>query len=470
MLGRRMATLVRVSDGAALLAVPGGQILNATTLEVGDGGLVGAMACSDTAQVQNDVLGCSTECVGVSVIAERVRVVTGGRIQGCLVSMSAASLQLEARAALLGVRTVPESILRATVGDLSIGGLIRFSTVEVNASETVRVWSTGVISSSGLGHVEDTGPGAGASSEVGGGGGGHVGRGSDACSKSVTGAVLGAGGSAYGQWKGQSDDVGWELGSGGGHGRSTWSLRALDHYKSIPAYPKGGFQACQFDRTCADDDNTEVWNMPYSRERKLLYHPVYEVVRMLRGMSAGGQELHREGQGSALVRSNDSLCFPRGHAVDAWEGEMVLGSSAVPPHPGACAPGWLVSPSMPDFCCRPPSTISAQGATLQKWSLDDLETECDCSPYVTGSNPGGRGGGRIKLSVRKEIVIAGMINADGEGTRAYGESGDPGGGGAGGSVVLAAPLVKGGGVVSARRGEAEGEEELQCAMDYWPTL
>ena len=58
------------------------------------------------------------------------------------------------------------------------------------------------------------------------------------------------------------------------------------------------------------------------------------------GVSASSPLLLREGHGSAIIRSNDSLCFPRGHAVDHWEGELHLASSAVPPHPGACAPGW----------------------------------------------------------------------------------------------------------------------------------
>jgi len=87
-LGRRAAGLMRVSDGAALLVVTGGQTLNVTSLEVGDGGLVGAMTCSDAGELRNQVLGCSAECVGVSVVADRVRVVAGGRIQGCSVTLS----------------------------------------------------------------------------------------------------------------------------------------------------------------------------------------------------------------------------------------------------------------------------------------------------------------------------------------------------------------------------------------------
>ena len=160
---------------------------------------------------------------------------------------------------------------------------MRFSTIDVNASSIVTVWHSGIISSSGLGHASDTGPGAGKYSESGGGGGGHVGAGSDACEKSITGAVLAAGGSSYGQWKGGEVDEGWLLGSGGGHGRSTWSARALDLYQRVPAYPKGGFQACTFDRACADNDNSENWGILHekSHSHELSHHPVYEVVRML---------------------------------------------------------------------------------------------------------------------------------------------------------------------------------------------
>ena len=91
-LGRRAASLMRVSDGAAILAVRGGQILNATTLEVGDGGLVGAMTCSDSGEVQNGVLGCSSECVSVSVLAATATVFAGGRIQGCSVDLAVDNL------------------------------------------------------------------------------------------------------------------------------------------------------------------------------------------------------------------------------------------------------------------------------------------------------------------------------------------------------------------------------------------
>jgi hypothetical protein len=118
--------------------------------------------------------------------------------------------------------------------------------------------------------------------------------------------------------------------------------------------------------------------------------------------------------------------------------------------------------SMPDFCCQPSRPSSGRSGDsnqkkpwdglLPRWSVSDLEEECDCSPYVVGSNPGGRGGGRIRLSAGRELVLAGNVNADGESTRAYGQSGDPGGAGAGGSIALAAPLVKGSGVVSAEGG------------------
>ena len=86
-LGRRIATLVRVSDGASLLAVEGGQTLNASVLEVGDAGLVGTMECADSGEMQDGVLGCASECVGISVLAERVKVFAGGRIQGCSISL-----------------------------------------------------------------------------------------------------------------------------------------------------------------------------------------------------------------------------------------------------------------------------------------------------------------------------------------------------------------------------------------------
>ena len=124
--------------------------------------------------------------------------------------------------------------------------------------------------------------------------------------------------------------------------------------------------------------------------------------------------------------------------------------------------GWCSAASMPDFCCQPyrlgavhsdaTTRQTLQDGVLAPWRIDRVHEECDCSPYVTGSNPGGRGGGRVRLAAGREIVIAGTVNADGEGTRAYGVSGDPGGGGAGGSVALAAPLVKGSGVVSAEGG------------------
>jgi hypothetical protein len=60
----------------------------------------------------------------------------------------------------------------------------------------------------------------------------------------------------------------------------------------------------------------------------------------LQGVSPAGPQLLREGRGSALIRSNDSLCFPRGHAVDHWEGHLHLASASVPAHGRACAPGW----------------------------------------------------------------------------------------------------------------------------------
>ena len=548
----------------------------------------------------------------------------------CVALLTDGMEQVQDAGALLGVRTVSESILRATVNNASIHGLVRFSTVDVNASASVTVWDSGMISSSGLGHPGDTGPGAGTASVLGGGGGAHVGRGSDACTKSVTGAVLGAGGTSYGQWKGAGVDEGWLLGSGGGHGRSTWSARALDNYQHIPAYPRGGYQACEFDRACADDDRESSWNRPERRPNShhLMHHPVYEVVRMLevrqeaarpapahlpclllvpraaslvsqysdsrcstlmrhsehsdhsrrstltrpqaitlmraqaveltmphgvQGVSPERPQLLREGRGSARIRSNDSLCFPRGHAVDHWEGDLHLASASVPPHPRACAPGWkgsgercdgaavhvlsavcrphvsrmrpaasacldlplslslfcpccylllrlpvltchscspclarvvtveaqrvkrlqcgscvqltmarTAAASMPDFCCQPSRPSSThpggnkhkthQDGLLASWRVNDLEEECDCSPYVIGSNPGGRGGGRVRLSAGQQLVLAGHVNVDGEGTLAYGQSGDPGGAGAGGSIALAAPFVKGSGVVSAEGG------------------
>ena len=118
--------------------------------------------------------------------------------------------------------------------------------------------------------------------------------------------------------------------------------------------------------------------------------------------------------------------------------------------------------SMPDFCCQPSRPSSThpggnkhkthQDGLLASWRVNDLEEECDCSPYVIGSNPGGRGGGRVRLSAGQQLVLAGHVNVDGEGTLAYGQSGDPGGAGAGGSIALAAPFVKGSGVVSAEGG------------------
>ena len=198
---------------------------------------------------------------------------------------------MEDGGALLGVRTVAESILRATVRNASIHGLVRFSSVDVNASTRLTVWHTGLISSSGLGHLGDTGPGPGKASEKGGGGGAHVGKGSDACAKTVTGAVLGAGGTSYAHWKGAGVDEGWLLGSGGGHGRSTWSVRALESYQRIPAYPQGGYQACAFDKACADNDSYSSWDSPARRppSHVLKHHPVYEVVRMLQ-VKEGGRE------------------------------------------------------------------------------------------------------------------------------------------------------------------------------------
>jgi len=95
-LGRRAASLIRVSDGAAILAVRGGQILNASTLEVGDGGLVGAMTCAESGHVQNLVLGCSSQCVSVSVVADEATVFSGGRIQACSVDLAVDNL-LEVR-------------------------------------------------------------------------------------------------------------------------------------------------------------------------------------------------------------------------------------------------------------------------------------------------------------------------------------------------------------------------------------
>jgi hypothetical protein len=91
-LGRRAASLMRVSDGAAILAVRGGQILNASTLEVGDGGLVGAMTCADSGHVQNLVLGCSSQCVSVSVVADGATVFSGGRIQACSLDLAVDNL------------------------------------------------------------------------------------------------------------------------------------------------------------------------------------------------------------------------------------------------------------------------------------------------------------------------------------------------------------------------------------------
>jgi hypothetical protein len=80
--------------------------------------------------------------------------------------------------------------------------------------------------------------------------------------------------------------------------------------------------------------NTKRWKSHVNMSCKL------NLSAFLQGVSPARPQLLREGRGSALIRSNDSLCFPRGHDVDHWEGDLHLASASVPPHGRACAPGW----------------------------------------------------------------------------------------------------------------------------------
>jgi hypothetical protein len=47
------------------------------------------------------------------------------------------------------------------------------------------------------------------------------------------------------------------------------------------------------------------------------------------------------------------------------------------------------------------------------------ESTCDCSPWSVGPNPGGRGGGRVRLTVGSQLVINGTVSADGESAGVY---------------------------------------------------
>ena len=146
-------------------------------------------------------------------------------------------------------------------------------------------------------------------------------------------------------------------------------------------YPSGGPESCIFDRSCADlnsDDRLDLGRKQSSE----VYHPVYDIVRL-----------------NGAVRSALSLCYPRGAAVDEWRGRGFLSASNVPRHPRACADGWYGS-SMRDYCC-PLEGAGSAGDGIPPWAGGG--SACDCVPQSIGPNPGGAGGGRVRVTAGIEV-------------------------------------------------------------------
>jgi len=146
-------------------------------------------------------------------------------------------------------------------------------------------------------------------------------------------------------------------------------------------YPSGGPESCIFDRSCADLNSDDRLDLGRKQSNEV-YHPVYDIVRL-----------------NGAVRSALSLCYPRGAAVDEWRGRGFLSASNVPRHPRACADGWYGS-SMRGFCC-PLEGAGSAGNGIPSWAGGG--SACDCVPQSIGPNPGGAGGGRVRVTAGIEV-------------------------------------------------------------------
>ena len=430
-----------VDEAAALVAVPGAQILVAQDVLIDRGGIIGCLSCADSISAQNQVPGCSNSCPPFKVQCLSLQTLQKGRVMGVEIELSISGiLNIQNNSGLVASDLAASSQLNATVGKMDVDGFVRFASVNISVQTDGVIRSSGRISSNSLGSPSDDGPGAGISSNLGGGGGGHGGSGDNGCQRTPTGAFSGLGGQPY-----SDPEVpvasSWLVGSGGGHGDAlTWNATVpWNDYQQLLSYPSGGYIACAFDRGC--DDLEDAAHKDLGRQPE--YLPTFETRR-------------RYFDGSYTVQNADALCWPRGISVDYWASSTVLTSALVPSHPKACPPGWSGS-NIEGFCCQ--GKLAALHSEHFDWST---RLDCDCSDFATGQNPGGQGGGRIKLAVGNLLSIEGSISADGESTACSGSASHPGGAGSGGTVHVSAPIMQGNGSITARGGVGRSD----CAATF----
>lgn len=428
-------TLV-IEEGSSMLQGDlGHRHLRAETLDVREDSLLGCVTCALSEELQNMAPGCAhglgaaRECAKFNVTAYEVRVGTGGRIVGITVGITVnGSIEVGPEGGIVPGDATVDGFVTLDAKNVNVMGLVKASSIVVVAAQRLVVSFGGNLTASGMGYKTGAGPGAGLSSPFGGGGGGNRGRGDDACSKKVSGEAQARGGGKVVGLNNASG--GWEFGSGGGAGNPIAEQLAVMGDEGRLTYPMGGPESCVFDRSCADLNAADRLDMGRKQE---VYQRVYQVVRL-----------------NGAVRSGLALCYPRGQAVDAWSGTSVLSASSVPPHPRACAAGWVGS-SLRDYCCSlEGSQDTGDGVPL--WAGGG--SACDCITADIGTNPGGRGGGRVSVRAGVEVVVDGGIAADGEHALCFGANSNSGGGGAGGSVEITAPVVRGGGRVAANGGSS----------------
>ena len=419
-----------VTNKSSLLASHG-RLLSASVLHVYDG-ILGGVTCGMSLTTQNLMPGCSSDCDKIYISAQTLQVEGGAQVMGCNLWINSSRVVIGLSSGLLASDPRRDSTLSLLCQDLMIAGIVRFATIEINSSNSLGIAESGVVSAAALGYAAESGSGPGGSSMGGGGGGANIGDGDVACKKSITGLVLGA----KGLHVGNSNESLWDFGSGGGNGLTEVNYNITTNYQIM--VNKNGVSV------------GPIQSLPPGDE---LLSKVYRIEKGL--LSIGdGKMLNSNWQGDVMdltgkasgswVRKDYLHCLKRG--INFTEDGLVVNLR----NRFSCADGYAES-SLTEYCC-PVDTSSSM-----EWH-DLLRLGCDCMSEPKVSNPGGRGGGRIRLLALNTIDMNGTISADGETTLVLQTSSTvlnwsvSGGGGAGGSVSMIAPIISGNGLVSASGG------------------